>query len=67
MRDGLATVEANRREQRRMLECGIPVMTLALASLGWQKKPFWVGRAIHAAFTVFVAVIVIWLEFSWHW
>jgi hypothetical protein len=44
-----------------MLECEIPV--LALASIRWHKKLFWVGWAIHVAFTVFVAVIVIWLEF----
>jgi cobalamin synthase len=49
MRDGLATVEANRREYRLMLQCEIPVMTLAPASLHWQKKLFWVGWAIHAA------------------
>jgi hypothetical protein len=67
MRDGLATVEANRRECRLILECEIAVLALALASLRWHKKLFWVGWAIHAAFTVFVVVIVIWLEFFWHW
>jgi hypothetical protein len=67
MRQGLATVETNRREYRLMLECEIPVLALAVRSLRWQKKLFWVGWAIHAGFTVFVAVIVIWLEFFWHW
>jgi hypothetical protein len=67
MRQGLATVQANRREYRLMLECEIPVLALALASIRWHKKLFWVGWAIHVAFTVFVAVIVIWLEFFWHW
>jgi len=67
MREGLATVEANRREYRLMLECEIPALALALASLRWQKKLFWVGWAIHAAFTALVVVIVIWLEFFWHW
>jgi hypothetical protein len=42
-------------------------LALALLSLRGQRKLFWVGWAIHAAFTVFVAVIVIWLEFFWHW
>jgi hypothetical protein len=50
-----------------LLECEIPVLALALLSLRWQRKLFWVGWAIHAAFTAFVAVIVIWLEFFWHW
>jgi len=67
MRDGLATVEANRRQYRMLLECEIPVLALALVSLRWQRKLFWVGWAIHAALTGFVAVIVIWLEFFWHW
>jgi hypothetical protein len=66
-REGLATIEANRREYRLILECEIPVLALALASLRWQRKLFWVGWAIHAAFTVLVVVIVIWLEFFWHW
>lgn len=51
---------------RMLLECEIPVLALALVSLHWQSKLFWAGWAIHAAFTVFVAVIVIWLEFFWH-
>ena len=67
MREGLATVEANRREYRLILECEIPVLALALASLRWRKKLFWAGWAIHAAFALFVVVIVIWLEFFWHW
>jgi len=62
MRDGLATVDANRREYRLMLECDIPVMTLALAPLAEEALLGWPG----AAFTVFAAVIVIWLEFFWH-
>jgi len=31
MRDGLATVEANRRQYHMLLECEIPVLALALA------------------------------------
>jgi hypothetical protein len=45
-----------------MLECDIPVMTLALAPLAEEALLGWPG----AAFTVFAAVIVIWLEFFWH-
>ena len=43
MRDGLATVQANRREYRLMPECEIAVTTLALASLRWQQKLFWLA------------------------
>jgi hypothetical protein len=67
LREGLATLEANRREYRLILECEIPVLALALASLRWHKKLFWAGWAIHAAFALFVVVIVTWLEFFWHW
>jgi hypothetical protein len=67
MREGLATVQANRREYRLVLACEIPVLALALASIRWEKKLFCVGWAIHAAFTVLVVVVMIWLEFFWHW
>jgi len=68
MQDGLATVEASRRQYRMVLECEIPVLALALLSLRWrQKMLFRVGWAIHAAFAVLVLAIVIWLEFFWHW
>jgi len=67
VRDGMATVEANLREYRSMLEFEIPVLALALVSLRWQKKFFWIGWAIHAAFTVFVTAIAISPEFFWHW
>jgi len=50
-----------------MLEFEIPVLALALVSLRWQKKFFWIGWAIHVAFTVLVTVIAIWPEFFWHW
>src|SRR5258708_19429149 len=38
MRDGLATVEANRCQYRMLLECEIPVLALALVSLRWPRK-----------------------------
>jgi hypothetical protein len=68
LREGLAAVEANRKEYRFVLTCEIPVLALGLVSLGWVKKlTFWTGWAIHAAFTAFVVAVVIWLEFFWHW
>jgi hypothetical protein len=67
MRQGMATVEANRRQYSLVLAWELPVLVLALVSLQRLKKLFWLGWAIHAAFTVLIAVIVIWLEFFWHW
>jgi len=42
MRDGLATVEANRRQYRMLLECEIPV--LALAGVTPLAKEAFLGR-----------------------
>lgn len=68
IREGLATVEANRKEYRFILACEIPVLVLGLLSLRWLKKSsFWTGWAMHVAFSAFVVFMVIWLEFFWHW
>ncbi len=64
---GQGAVEANRRDYHLMLACQLPVFLLALVSWKRFAWAFWVGWAINLAFTVFVAVIVIWLEFFWHW
>jgi len=66
-REGLATVEANRRQYLFVLACELPVLMLALISLQRGKKLFWLGWGIHAAFTSCVVAVVIWLEFFWHW
>jgi hypothetical protein len=65
-RDGLAAVEANRREYLFVLACEIPVLAFALVSSGW-KKLFWLGWGIHAAFSACVLTVEIWLKFFWHW
>ena len=44
MPDGLATVAANRREYRLVMECQIPVPALALAPLRGQQKMLFLGR-----------------------
>jgi hypothetical protein len=64
MQGGPATLEADRRQYRMLRDtgAGARVAVTALA-----KEDFWVGWAMHAAFTAFVAVIVICLEFFWHW
>lgn len=66
-REGLATLEANRRQYLFVLACELPVLVLALLSLERFKKLFWLGWGIHAAFTSCVVAVVIWLEFFWHW
>jgi hypothetical protein len=66
-REGLATLEANRRQYLFVFACELPVLVLALVSLERRKKLFWLGWGIHAAFTSCVVAVVIWLEFFWHW
>jgi hypothetical protein len=66
-REGLAAVEANRREYLFVLACEIPVLAFALVSSGRPKKLFWLGWGIHAAFSACVLTVVIWLKFFWHW
>ncbi len=66
-REGLATLEANRRQYLFVLACELPVLVLALVSLDRFKKLFWLGWGIHAAFTSCVVAVVIWLEFFRHW
>jgi hypothetical protein len=40
---------------------------LALISLKWFDKLYWVGWGIHIGLTVWLAVVIVWLEFFWHW
>ena len=65
---GLAAVDANRREYLFVLGCESPVLVLALFSLQWLKRLlFWLAWGIHAAFTGCVVTVVIWLKYFWHW
>jgi hypothetical protein len=66
-RIGEAAIAANRREYLFMLACELPVFILALLSFKYFKWAFWVGWAINLAFASYVTVIVVWLEFFWHW
>ena len=67
LRQGLASVEANRREYLFVLVCETPVLVLALVSSQRLKKLFWVGWGVHVVFTACVLIVVIWLAFFWHW
>ncbi len=66
-RIGEAAIEANRRQYLFILTCELPVLILALISFKYFKWAFWLGWAINLLFAIFVAVIVVWLEFFWHW
>jgi hypothetical protein len=66
-RIGQAAIESNRREYLFVLACESPVLVLALISFKYYKWAFWLGWAINLLFAMFVAVIVVWLEFFWHW
>jgi len=66
-RQGLAAIDANRREYFFILACEVPVLILALVSAKRGKMLFWVAWGIHAAFAACVVAILIWLEYFWHW
>ena len=66
-RIGGAAIEANRREYLFMLAFELPVLILALISFKHFKWAFWLGWTINLVFAMFVAVILVWLEFFWHW
>jgi hypothetical protein len=68
MREGLATVESNRREYLFVLACETPVLLLALFSMRWLRKLlFWLAWGIHLAFSACVVTVFIWLTYFWHW
>jgi hypothetical protein len=66
-RAGLAAIQANRRFDLIITGCELPVLVLALISLKWFDKLYWVGWGIHIGLTVWLAVVIVWLEFFWHW
>ena len=66
-RIGQAAIEANRRQYLYVFACELPVLILALISFRYFKWAFWLGWAINLVFALYLTVIVIWLEFFWHW
>jgi hypothetical protein len=66
-RAGLAANQADRRFYWIIFGCEVPVMALALISQRRFKKAFWVGWGIHMALAVWLATVVTWLQFFWHW
>jgi hypothetical protein len=66
-RIGQGAIESNRKEYLFCVACEVPVFILALISWKRFKWAFWLGYGINVAFSIFVLVILIWLEFFWHW
>lgn len=66
-RIGQAAIEANRRQYLYVLACEMPVLILALISFKYFKWVFWLGWAINLVFALYLTVIIVWLEFFWHW
>jgi hypothetical protein len=58
---------SDRRFYQLFLACEIPVLALALISLRSFKWAFWLGWGINLGLALYLAVIMIWLEFFWHW
>jgi hypothetical protein len=67
-RIGQAAIDSNRKFYPAVLVCELPALVFALISLRYSFKwAFWTGWAINLAFALYVAAIVVWLEFFWHW
>jgi hypothetical protein len=66
-RIGQAAIAANRKQYLFILACELPVFVLALMSFKYFKWVFWLGWSINLVFASYLTVIVIWLEFFWHW
>ena len=66
-RFGQAAIESDRHFYLLFLPCELPVLALALISLRTFKSAFWLGWAINLALSIYLAAILISLEFFWHW
>jgi len=66
-RIGQAAIDENRRSNLLLLVVELPVFVLALISWKYFKWAFWIAWAINLCLALFLTVIVIWLEFFWHW
>jgi hypothetical protein len=66
-RQGQAAVESNRHFYFLFLGCEFPVLILALVSARNYRWAFWTGWAINLCLALYLTVIVIWLEYFWHW
>lgn len=67
VRQGQAAIESNRRFYLIVLAFELPVCTLALISARHFKYAFWLGWAVNLVFSLWLAAILVWLKFFWHW
>jgi hypothetical protein len=66
-RQGQSAVESNRRFYLIVLAFELPVFTFALISARYFKYAFWLGWAVNLVFSLWLAAILVWLKFFWHW
>ncbi|MGD0907733.1 MAG: hypothetical protein ABSA96_09140 [Candidatus Acidiferrales bacterium] len=66
-RIGEAAIESNRKQYIFIIACEVSVLLLGLFSWKDFKWAFWRGWGINAAFSLFTFVVIVWLEFFWHW
>jgi hypothetical protein len=66
-RFGQSANESDRRFYLLFLACELPVLVLALISWRYFKWIFWLGWTINFGLALYLSVILIWLEFFWHW
>jgi hypothetical protein len=66
-RNGLASIETDRRFYLLFLACELPVLALALILLRPSQWAFWLGWSINLALALYLTAILLWLEFFWHW
>jgi hypothetical protein len=66
-RIGQAAIESNRRFYLIVIAVELPVLILALISSWYFKYAFWLGWSVNLVFTLWLAVVLVWLEFFWHW
>jgi hypothetical protein len=66
-RIGQEAAGANRRFYRAVLGCELPVLVFTVISWRGWKWAFWLGWGLNIVFSIFLAALVIWLKFFWHW
>ena len=68
IRAGRAAVDSNRRFDFITLACELPAALLACVA--WarsQKLSFWLGWSLNFGYGIWIVVVLVWLEFFWHW
>jgi hypothetical protein len=64
---GQAALESDRRFYLIVLAVEPPVLVFASISTLYFKYAFWLGWSVNFVFTLWLAAVLVWLEFFWHW